>query len=31
MSVGSHGLPAEPEKIISIDSEYLSGHRLPYQ
>ena len=24
-------LPAEPEKIISIDAEYLSGRRFPYQ
>ena len=24
-----HHLPAEPEKIVSIDSEYLSGQRLP--
>jgi hypothetical protein len=33
MSVTSQsgGLPAEPQKIISIDSEYLSGRRLPYQ
>jgi hypothetical protein len=21
----------EPEKIVSIDAEYLSGHRFPYQ
>jgi hypothetical protein len=26
-----HQLPAEPEKIFSIDSEYLSGRRFPYQ
>jgi hypothetical protein len=26
-----HGLPAEPEKIVSIDAEYLAGHRFPYQ
>ena len=26
-----HGLPAEPEKIISIDAEYLAGHRFAYQ
>ena len=26
-----HQLPAEPEKIVSIDSEYLSGKRFPYQ
>ncbi|HWD64094.1 MAG TPA: hypothetical protein VG405_02895 [Solirubrobacteraceae bacterium] len=25
------GLPAEPEKIVSIDAEYLSGRRLSYQ
>jgi len=33
MSVTSQsgGLPAEPQKIVSIDSEYLSGRRLPYQ
>jgi hypothetical protein len=24
-------LPNEPEKILSIDSEYLSGQRFPYQ
>jgi hypothetical protein len=24
-------LPAEPEKIVSIDAEYLSGRRLSYQ
>jgi hypothetical protein len=24
-------LPGEPEKIIGIDAEYLSGHRFPYQ
>jgi hypothetical protein len=24
-------MPGEPEKIIGIDSEYLSGKRLPYQ
>jgi hypothetical protein len=30
MSEG-HGLPAEPEKIISIDAEYLAGRRFPYQ
>jgi hypothetical protein len=27
----THGLPAEPEKIVSIDAEYLSGKRFPYQ
>jgi hypothetical protein len=26
-----HHLPAEPEKIVSIDAEYLAGHRFPYQ
>ena len=26
-----HVLPAEPEKIVSIDAEYLSGKRFPYQ
>ncbi|HWD86214.1 MAG TPA: hypothetical protein VG321_10715 [Solirubrobacteraceae bacterium] len=33
MSVTSQfgGLPAEPQKITSIDAEYLSGRRLPYQ
>ena len=25
------GLPAEPQKIVSIDAEYLSGRRFPYQ
>ncbi len=24
-------LPAEPQKIVSIDAEYLSGRRFPYQ
>ena len=27
----SHHLPAEPEKIVSIDAEYLAGRRFPYQ
>jgi hypothetical protein len=27
----SHHLPAEPQKIVSIDAEYLSGRRFPYQ
>jgi hypothetical protein len=27
----AHGLPAEPQKIASIDAEYLSGRRFPYQ
>ncbi len=26
-----HNLPAEPEKITSIDAEYLAGRRFPYQ
>src|SRR3982074_2597150 len=26
-----HQMPAEPEKIVSIDAEYLSGRRFPYQ
>src|SRR3982075_1088952 len=26
-----HQLPAEPEKIVSIDAEYLSGRRFAYQ
>ncbi len=26
-----HRLPDEPEKVVSIDAEYLSGHRFPYQ
>ncbi len=26
-----HHLPAEPEKIVSIDAEYLSGRRFDYQ
>jgi hypothetical protein len=25
------GRPAEPQKIVAIDAEYLSGQRLPYQ
>jgi hypothetical protein len=29
MSTGH--LPKEPEKIVSIDAEYLSGKRFPYQ
>src|SRR5579862_8104409 len=24
-------LPGEPQKVVSIDAEYLSGHRFPYQ
>ena len=31
MSEHLHGLPAEPEKIVSIDAEYLAGRRFPYQ
>jgi hypothetical protein len=31
MSERPHTLPAEPEKIFSIDSEYLAGRRFPYQ
>jgi hypothetical protein len=27
----SHHLPAEPQKIVSIDAEYLSGRRFSYQ
>jgi hypothetical protein len=23
--------PGEPEKVVGIDSEYLAGHRFPYQ
>jgi hypothetical protein len=30
MSTERH-IPIEPEKIIGIDAEYLSGHRFPYQ
>ena len=30
-SDASHRVPGEPDKIIGIDSEYLSGHRYPYQ
>jgi hypothetical protein len=26
-----HRQPAEPEKIVSIDAEYLSGKRFPYR
>ncbi len=29
--MSTHILPAEPEKIVSIDAEYLSGKRFPYQ
>jgi hypothetical protein len=31
MSADRRALPAEPQKIISIDAEYLSGRRFPYQ
>jgi hypothetical protein len=32
MSSGSqHRVPGEPEKIVGIDAEYLSGRRFPYQ
>jgi hypothetical protein len=31
MSEATHRVPGEPEKIIGIDAEYLSGHRFPYQ
>jgi hypothetical protein len=31
MTEHAHTLPAEPEKIFSIDSEYLAGRRFPYQ
>jgi hypothetical protein len=31
VSAAGHGAPAEPEKIFSIDAEYLSGRRFPYQ
>ncbi|HUE26152.1 MAG TPA: hypothetical protein VMP89_05210 [Solirubrobacteraceae bacterium] len=31
MSAGPRHVPAEPEKIIGIDAEYLAGHRFPYQ
>lgn len=26
-----HTMPGEPQKIVAIDAEYLSGRRLPYQ
>jgi hypothetical protein len=29
--MSEHQLPREPEKIVSIDAEYLSGKRFPYQ
>ncbi|HUO73372.1 MAG TPA: hypothetical protein VMU39_21560 [Solirubrobacteraceae bacterium] len=31
MADTQHHLPAEPEKIVSIDAEYLSGRRFSYQ
>ena len=31
MSEATHHAPAEPQKIFSIDAEYLSGQRFPYQ
>ncbi len=31
MTPDAQRMPGEPEKIIGIDSEYLSGQRLPYQ
>ena len=31
MSTEPHALPGEPEKIFSIDAEYLAGHRFAYQ
>ena len=31
MSAEPHTLPGEPEKIFSIDAEYLSGRRFDYQ
>ena len=30
-SDSQHRVPGEPEKIIGIDAEYLSGRRFPYQ
>jgi hypothetical protein len=27
----THHAPPEPQKVLSIDAEYLSGHRFPYQ
>ena len=27
----AHQLPAEPEKVVAIDAEYLSGRRFAYQ
>ena len=29
--MSEHRLPSEPEKIVSIDAEYLSGRRFAYQ
>src|ERR1700743_2045810 len=31
MSVEIRRLPDEPEKVVAIDAEYLSGRRFPYQ
>ena len=31
MSAEVRQLPGEPEKIVAIDAEYLSGKRFPYQ
>ena len=31
MSAEPHALPGEPEKIFSIDAEYLAGQRFAYQ
>ncbi|MBV9047304.1 MAG: hypothetical protein JOY58_03490 [Solirubrobacterales bacterium] len=29
--MSEHRVPGEPEKIVGIDAEYLSGHRFAYQ
>lgn len=29
--MSEHKLPGEPEKVVGIDAEYLSGHRFAYQ
>ena len=31
MSHSTPTTPAEPEKVVGISSEYLAGHRFPYQ
>jgi hypothetical protein len=31
MTPSDHRILGEPEKIVGIDAEYLSGHRFPYQ